>query len=111
MEIKIEGRTYQIPDACPIEAPKKRVMRRHLRDHGAESFLTSKALSPFAGCIWDDLARAGAEVVSPTSDADVRVAGDSSVPSDVPVSQPSGQEAGDSGNHEVVASDEATPPV
>ena len=111
MEIRIEGRTYQIPDACPIEAPNKRIMRRHLREHGPESFLTSKTLSQFAACVWGDLVLEGAEMVGLTSDADVKASGDSSLPSDVSMDQPSGQEAPDPGNHEVVASDEAIPPV
>ena len=111
MEIKIDDRTYQIPDACPTEVPRKRVMRRHLRAHGAESFLTSKALSPFAACVWDNLAREGAEVVSPIANADVKVTGDSSLPSDVPVSRPTGPEASDSGDHEGITPDKAIPPV
>ena len=70
MDLKIGDRVYPIPDECPVDAPKKKVLRRHLRAHGPESFLTSKKLSPFAGCVSDELLREGAEVVEPEGSAD-----------------------------------------
>ena len=55
MEIKIGERTYEIPDNCSVEIPTRNVLLQHLRDHGPESFLTSKKLSKFAGCVKDEL--------------------------------------------------------
>ncbi len=63
MEIKFKDRTYTIPDECPTDGPKKSTLRRNLQEHGAESFLTSRKLSPFAGCLTDELLQAGAMVV------------------------------------------------
>ena len=51
-----------------VEAPKRSRLLRHLREHGAESFLTSQKLSPYAGCITDRLLEAGAELVEPVID-------------------------------------------
>ena len=81
MEIKIGDRTFQIPDACPIDAPKDRILKRHLREHGIESLLASKKLSAFSGCVLDDLVKEGAEIVEPTISAK----------EDVPESKPSGE--------------------
>ena len=58
MEIKIDNRTFQIPDACPIDAPRNRDLKRHLREHGVESLLASKKFSEFSGCILDELLEA-----------------------------------------------------
>ena len=63
MEIKFKDRTYTIPDECPTDGPRKSTLRRNLQEHGAESFLISRKLSPFAGCLTDELLKAGAEVV------------------------------------------------
>ena len=63
MEIKFKDRTYTIPDECPTDGPKKSTLRRNLQEHGAESFLVSRKLSPFAGCLTDELLKAGAEIV------------------------------------------------
>ena len=63
MEIKFKDRTYTIPDECPTDGPKKSTLRRNLQEHGAESFLISRKLSPFAGCLTDELLNAGAEIV------------------------------------------------
>ena len=63
MEIKLNDRMFTIPDECPLDGPKKSTLRRNLQEHGAESFLTSRKLSPFAGCLNDELLEAGAEVV------------------------------------------------
>ena len=38
-------------------------MRRNLQEHGAESFLISRKLIPFAGCLTDELLQAGAEII------------------------------------------------
>ncbi len=65
MEIKLKDRTFTIPDDCPLDGPKKSTLRRNLQEHGAESFLTSRKLSPFAGCLTDELLKAGAEIVEP----------------------------------------------
>ena len=51
MEIRFEEKNFQILDACPIDAPKDRIPKRHLREHGMESLLNSKKLSQFSGCI------------------------------------------------------------
>ena len=63
MEIKLNDRMFTIPDDCPLDGPKKSTLRRNLQEHGAESFLTSRKLSPFAGCLTDELLKAGAEIV------------------------------------------------
>ncbi len=63
MEIKLKDRMFIIPDDCPLDGPKKSTLRRNLQEHGAESFLTSRKLSPFAGCLTEELLVAGAVVV------------------------------------------------
>ena len=63
MEIKFKDRTYTIPDECPTDGPKKSTLRRNLQEHGAESFLTSRKLSPFASCLIEELVAAGAVVI------------------------------------------------
>ena len=63
MEIKIGDRVYEVPDSCPIDAPKRRRLVRHLRDHGPESLLTSKTLAPYSQCIFDEILEAGGEPV------------------------------------------------
>ncbi len=63
MEIKLKDRNFTIPDECPLDGPKKSTLRRNLQEHGAESFLTSRKLSPFAGCLIEELVAAGAVVV------------------------------------------------
>ncbi len=63
MEIKLGDRVYQIPDACPVDAPRPSTLKRNLREHGAEAFLLSHKLAPLAGCIVDELVEAGAEIV------------------------------------------------
>ena len=63
MEIKLKDRNFTIPDECPLDGPKKSTLRRNLQEHGAESFLTSRKLSPFAGCLIEELVEAGAVVV------------------------------------------------
>jgi len=68
MEIKLKDRNFTIPDECPLDGPKKSTLRRNLQEHGAESFLTSRKLSPFAGCMVEELLEAGAEVVEPEVD-------------------------------------------
>ena len=73
MEIKFKDRTYTIPDECPTDGPKKSTLRRNLQEHGAESFLISRKLSPFAGCLTDELLKAGAEIVELEDAADEMV--------------------------------------
>ena len=73
MEIKFKDRTYTIPDECPTDGPKKSTLRRNLQEHGAESFLISRKLSPFAGCLTDELLKAGAEIVELEDAADEKV--------------------------------------
>ena len=63
MEIKISERVFEVPDFCPIDAPKRRRLVRHLRDHGPESLLTSKTLAPYSQCIVDEILEAGGEPV------------------------------------------------
>ena len=65
MEIRIGDRVFQVPDKCPTDSPRKRNLRRYLNRHGVESFLTSQSLAEYAGCVMDELAAAGAEVVQP----------------------------------------------
>ena len=65
MEIKLNDRMFTIPDDCPLDGPKKSTLRRNLQEHGAESFLTSRKLGLFAGCLVDELIEAGAMVVEP----------------------------------------------
>ena len=78
MEIKINDRNFTIPDDCPMDGPKKSTLRRNLQEHGAESFLTSRKLSPFAGCLTDELLEAGAEIVEPEDSTGVSTARDES---------------------------------
>ena len=87
MEIKFEGKHFQIPDACPIDAPRNRNLRRHLREHGLESLLASTKLSPFSGCVLDDLLEAGAVIV------DSRVQAGKHVPSSESVDQQEDKQA------------------
>ena len=62
MEIKLGKRVFDIPDKCPIKGtPRPSTLKRQLREHGVESFLTSDKLSQFAGCIADELKEAVAE--------------------------------------------------
>ena len=63
MEIKLGDRTYFVPDACDSNNRRKAVLRKDLQEHGAEAFLASRKLSPFAGCVTEELIAAGAEVV------------------------------------------------
>ena len=62
MEIKLSKRVIELSDSCPIEgSPRKSTLLRQLREHGAESFITSKKLARFSGCIPDELKAAAAE--------------------------------------------------
>ena len=51
MEIKLGDRTYFVPDACDSSSRRKAALRKDLQEHGAEAFLASRKLSPFAGCV------------------------------------------------------------
>ena len=63
MEIKLGKRVFDLSDSCPITgAPRPSTLKRQLREHGAESFLTSNKLSQYAGCIADELKEAAAEM-------------------------------------------------
>ena len=66
MKIRFEGKIFLIPDACPVDGPWRRNLRRHLQEHGIEGLLTSKKLSAFSGCVVDDLVKEGAEILGPT---------------------------------------------
>ena len=63
MEIKIGDRVYTISDACPSDRPRPATLRRNLREHGPESFVSSHKLARFASCVLDELFREGAELV------------------------------------------------
>ena len=63
MEIRFGGKTYFLPVACPSNNRRKAALRKDLQEHGAEAFLASRKLSPFAGCVTEELVAAGAEVV------------------------------------------------
>ena len=39
MEIRIKGNTYEAPDCCLIDGPKKSTLKRHLSQHGVTSRL------------------------------------------------------------------------
>ena len=65
MEIKFAGKTYLLPDVCASTNRQKAKLKKDLAEHGPEAFLASRKLSPLAGCVVDDLAAAGAEVVLP----------------------------------------------
>ena len=67
MELKFGDRVFKAPDTCPSHSPSKRTLRRNIQEHGVESFLTSRKLSQFAGCVADELVQAGAEMVEPDS--------------------------------------------
>ncbi len=66
MEIKINGKTYEAPDSCPIDGPRKGTLKRHLNQHGVESFLASDKYGQYAPCIIEELETMGAEAVEPT---------------------------------------------
>jgi len=68
MEIKLGDRGFEV-DRCPAEGPHKATLKRNLREHGPEGFLTSANLKPFAGCVIEELRKAGAEVVGPAEDS------------------------------------------
>lgn len=68
MEIILGDRDFQV-NQCPGEGPRKATLKRNLREHGPEAFLTSNKLKPFAGCVIEDLQKAGAEVVEPAEDS------------------------------------------
>jgi len=63
MEIKVGTWVFTIPDECPIDRPRKSVLRRNIVEHGPLSFLASRKLAPFASCVVDDLVSEGAELV------------------------------------------------
>ncbi len=63
MEIKLGDRTYFISDVCDSSNRRKAALRKDLQEHGPEAFLASRKLSPFAGCVTEELVAAGAEVV------------------------------------------------
>jgi len=63
MEIKLGDRTYFIPDTCSSSRRRKAALRKDLQEHGAEAFLASHKLNPFAGCVTEELVAAGAELV------------------------------------------------
>ena len=86
MEIRYGEKNFEIPDACPIDAPKNRSLKRHLQEHGVESLLTSKKLSQFSGCVLDELLSVGAELVEPGKENDGQ---GSSLPQAIPTMSPS----------------------
>lgn len=63
MYIKINGNTYKAQDSCPIDGPRKSTLKRHLNQHGAESFLSSDKYGDYAACVLDELQSLGAEPV------------------------------------------------
>lgn len=67
MDIKVGDRILQISDSCPEGSPRKSTLKRNLKEHGPEAFLVSRKLRPFAGCIIDELGKAGAEVIDQES--------------------------------------------
>ena len=78
MEIQINGKTYEVPQSCPKDGPRKGTLKRHLASHGAEAFLASKKYGAHAPCILDELQAQGAEVVMA---AQVQEQPDSQLPS------------------------------
>ena len=73
MEIKLGDRTYFVPDVCDSNNRRKAALRKDLQEHGAEAFLASRKLSPFAGCVTEELVAAGAEVVFDDQGDEARV--------------------------------------
>ena len=63
MDIKINGKTYEAPDSCPIDGPRKGTLKRHLNQHGVESFLASDKYGQYAPCIIEGLESMGAELL------------------------------------------------
>ena len=63
MEIKLGDRVFAIPDECPLDSPKRSALRNDFRRHGPESFLTSRKLALYAGCVFEDLLVEGVVVV------------------------------------------------
>ncbi len=72
MIIRVGDRIYQIPDSCGTEGPKVPTLKRHLGQHGAESFVSSRKYGQFAPCIIEELKEAGAEVVPIEEDLSVQ---------------------------------------
>ena len=71
MEIKLGDRTYFLPDICTSNSRRKAALRKDLQEHGTEAFLASHKLSPFAGCVTEELVAAGAEVVQDETATDI----------------------------------------
>jgi hypothetical protein len=55
MEVKIEDKQYQVHGSCPLGAPSKAILKRHLNQHGAESLVTSKKFGKYASCILEGI--------------------------------------------------------
>ena len=79
MEIRFEEKNFQIPDACPIDAPKNRIIKRHLREHGLPSLLASTKLAQFSGCILDELLEMGAQIVESSIEVSKQIPSSESV--------------------------------
>ena len=79
MELRFEEKNFQIPDSCPIDAPRNRILKRHLREHGIQSLLSSTKLAQFSGCVLDELLEAGAKIVESSIEASKQVPSSESV--------------------------------
>ena len=88
-EFEPKGRVYTVGDSCRVDSPRRSIVKRHLKDHGAESPLTSERLGEFAACVMEELLESGARVLEP---------GEPAVPLDSPAEPLSPQ--GNSGKHE-----------
>ncbi len=73
MEIKLGDRTYFLPDTCSSSNRRKTTLKKELQEHGPEAFLASRKLSPFAGCVAEELVAAGAELVGNVASAEEAV--------------------------------------
>ena len=71
MEIRLGDKTYFIPDVCDSNNRRKATLRKDLQEHGPEAFLASRKLSPFAGCVTEELVAAGAELLGEETTAEI----------------------------------------
>ena len=99
MEIEINGNAYEVPDCCPTNPPKRSSLKRHLDQHGAESFLASKKYGQYAPCILNILEDQGAEIAGTNQDLEQPAQGpqvpSSSVPTGSVRATPSPEGSGD----------------
>ena len=68
-EIKFQynNKIFNASDNCPIERPPTKVLRKFIKDHGPEAFVTSEKYGQYAACVVGDLLDSGAEIIEETT--------------------------------------------